>query len=281
MKKDFSNNDITHRVNGDLEYITFNILDRYSDKLSHACFLKNGGVSSGDFNSLNTRLYGSDSFDNVLENYDIICKELVIDKIYKARQNHTDNILIIDDNNKEPYKVSRMNLEDYDGYITNTSNIATAITTADCNPIIIYDPVQNVVANIHSGWNGTIKQIYLKAIKLLNEKYKSKYEDIIVCIGPSINKCCFCSSDEKFKKLFTDIWKDEDKYITTKEKGKFYIDLPYVIKQDLINLGLKESNIVLSNICTVCNSDVCFSYRVSKKNSQKDYATMATITFLK
>lgn len=279
--RDFSNEFITHRVNGDLEYLTFNILDKYKDKLSHACFLRKGGVSSGIYSSLNTRIYSDDSLDNVLCNYDIIAKEMNIDKIYKARQNHTDNLLVLDNKNKEAYKVSKINLEEYDGYITNTSNISTAITTADCNPIIMYDPIKNIVANIHSGWKGTIKQIYLKSAKILREKYESRYEDIIVCIGPSINKCCFCSSEIKFKKLFTDIWINENDYITCKEDGSFFIDLPYIIKQDLVKLGLNSSNIILSNLCTVCNNDLCFSYRVSTKKGDIDYSTMATVTSLK
>lgn len=281
MNKDFTNKDITHIKNGELEYITFNILDKYKDKLVHACFFRNGGVSEGIYSSLNFRILGKDSKENVYKNTEIVKNELNLNKVYKAVQAHTDNILILDNNNKEEYELSKMNEDEYDCYITKESKISTVITTADCNPIIIYDPVNNVVANVHSGWKGTIKQIYLKTIMLMNEKFNSKYEDIIVCIGPSISKCCFCSSDINFKKQFTDIWPNENEYISHKENGEFYIDLTYVIKKDLLQLGLKENNIVLSNICTVCNSDICFSYRVNTKRKDEDYATMGTFVELK
>lgn len=281
MNKDFTNKYITHVKKGKLEYITFNILDKYKDRLVHACFFKNGGVSEGIYSSLNFRILGKDSKENVYKNTEIVKKELNLNKVYKAVQAHTDNILILDDDNKVNYELEKMNEEEYDCYITNKSGISTVITTADCNPIIIYDPVNNVVANVHSGWKGTLKQIYIKTIKSMNEKFNSKYEDIIVCVGPSINKCCFCSSDIQFKKQFTDIWKKEDEYIFTKENGEFYIDLLYVIKRDLMELGLKEENIVFSNICTVCNSDICFSYRVSTKRKDEDYATMGTFVELK
>lgn len=281
MNKDFTNKNITHIKNGELEYITFNILDKFKDKLVHACFLKNGGVSEGIYSSLNFRILGKDSKENVYKNTEIVKEELNLNKVYKAVQAHTDNILILDGLNKEKYELEKMNEEEYDAYITKESGISTVITTADCNPIIIYDPVNNVVANVHSGWKGTIKQIYLKTIKIMNEKFNSKYEDVILCVGPSISKCCFCSSDIKFKKQFTDIWPNEDEYITIKENGEFYIDLTYVIRKDLIQLGLKDENIVLSNICTVCNSDICFSYRINTRRKDEDYATMGTFVQLR
>ncbi len=281
MSKNFTNKDITHVKNNDLEYITFNILNRYNNKLVHGFFFKNGGVSKDIYSSLNFRLLGNDSKENVFKNIDIVKQELKLNKVYKATQSHTDNILILDNNNKTKYEIEKLNDEEFDSYVTNEKGIATVITVADCNPIIIYDPVNNVAANVHSGWKGTIKQVYLKTVNLMNEKFNCNYENIIVCIGPSINKCCFCSSDLEFKKQFTDIWPNEKEYIVTKENGEFYIDLPYVIKKDLINLGLKEENIVISNICTVCNSDCCFSYRTSTKRNDVDYATMGSFVELK
>jgi len=281
MSSNFTNNDISHIKKGDLEYITFNILNKYSDKLTHAFFFKNGGVSEGIYSSLNFRILGNDSKANVFKNTEIVKQELNLSKVHKAIQYHTDNILILDNNNKIKYEIEKLNDEEFDSYLTNEKGIATVITTADCNPIVIYDPIKNVVANVHSGWKGTIKQIYLKTIRLMNKKFDCNYEDIIVCIGPSINKCCFCSSNLEFKKQFTDIWPNEKEYITNKENGEFFIDLPYVIKKDLIQLGLKEDNIALSNICTVCNSDICFSYRVFKKQNETDYATMGAFVELK
>ena len=168
-----------------------------------------------------------------------------------------------------------------DGYICNEKNIATLVTTADCNPIIIYDFKKNIYANVHSGWKGTIKQIYLKAAKLMNEKFGCNFEDMIVCVGPSIKKCCFSSEDESFKKKFTDVWKYENEYIYYEENSKrFHIDLGYVIKKDLINLGVKEENIIIPDICTKCNCDMFFSYREATNKKYSDYGTMATIVTL-
>ena len=182
---------------------------------------------------------------------------------------------------KEKYNFLKLSDEEPDGYICNEKNIATLVTTADCNPIIIYDFKKNIYANVHSGWKGTIKQIYLKAAKLMNEKFGCNFEDMIVCVGPSIKKCCFSSEDESFKKKFTDVWKYENEYIYYEENSKrFHIDLGYVIKKDLINLGVKEENIIIPDICTKCNCDMFFSYREATNKKYSDYGTMATIVTL-
>lgn len=194
-------------------------------------------------------------------------------------QAHTSNILILDNKNKEEYKFKNFNEDEYDGYITNTVGIGTLVTVADCNCIVIYDPVNNVVANVHSGWKGTVAKIYENAINLMQKKYNSKMEDIIVCFGPSIRKCCFSSKENSFKERFTSIWKNESEYISYKE-DRFFIDLVYVITRDLLELGIKEENIIDSKICTMCNSNDFFSNRANKKRNSDEFGTFALVTML-
>ena len=198
---DYNSSEMIHIKNGDLEYLKFKILEKYKDKINHVITLKHGGVSQGEIASLNFRTVGNDKKENNIKNLDIICKELEIKTVdvHKACQDHTSNILIINNENKEKYIYDKFNKEKYDGYITNESNIATLVTTADCNPIIIYDPIKNVLANVHSGWKGTIKKIYLNAIDLMINKFNSNIEDVIFCIDVSIKKCCFLCKDENYK----------------------------------------------------------------------------------
>ncbi len=279
---DFNSKDIIHIKDGDVEYIKFKILEKYSDKLKHLISLRHGGVSTGVYKSLNFRTVGNDKYENVDKNLEIISSKLNINKndIYKGKQDHTDNILLLDDQNKDKFKFSNLSKECYDGYIVTRKNINTLVTTADCNPVIIYDPVLNIYANIHSGWKGTLKRITLKAAKIMNEKFKSKFENLIVCIGPSIKSCCFTSKEVEFKNKFVEIFDYEDKYITKDKEGRYHFDLIYVIKQDLINIGVKKENIVDSNICTCCNERDFYSYRMSTKKQDEDYGTFATIVGL-
>lgn len=278
MKKNYTDENIVHVINNEIEYLQFKILNKYN--LKHCITLRHGGVSKGDFESLNFNMR-ADLKENVMDNLYKVCSCLNIDKnnVFKAHQNHTDNILVLDSNNKESYHIEDILDEDYDAYIVTKKNIATLITTADCNPVIVYDPIKNIVANIHSGWKGTIKKIVIKTCEKLINEFGCNASDLIVCIGPSIKKCCFSSEEESFKKIFTDVWKNEEDYMFYEDNLKrFHIDLVYLIKKDLEKLGVK--NIIDSNICTVCNSNDFFSYRSATKNKQKNYGLMATIVSL-
>ncbi|MBQ8044268.1 MAG: peptidoglycan editing factor PgeF [Clostridia bacterium] len=277
---DFSNNEVTHVKNGKLEYLTFKALEKYKDKVLAVVTLRHGGVSESVNSSLNFRMAGSDKKENVLENLNIICDELGINpnEVYKARQDHTDNILYITEENKQDYSFEKVNDERIDGYITG-SGITTLVITADCNAIIIYDTKNNKVANVHSGWKGTTKKIYLRAIEKMQELFHTKTEDLIVCVSPSVLKCCFSSEDENFKKIFTDIWPYENEYITQNIENpkRFHIDIPYVITKDLTSIGVKEENIHFAGICTCCNNEHFYSYRSKTQKGEQDYGCMATI----
>ena len=270
---------IVHIKDNDLEYIQFKILNKYNVK--NCITLKHGGVSKGEYESLNFRTLGKDKIENVLENLNRVKKSVGFSNVYKGTQAHTDRVIILDESNKNEYSFEKQNKEEVDGYITNTKNIATLITTADCNPIIIYDPKNNVVANVHAGWKGVINKIYINAINLMKEEFNSNVKDLIVCIGPSIRKCCFTSQEESFKEKFTQVFNYEDEYLSyDKDNITFHIDLITILKHELKYVGVEDRNIYVADICTRCNTDDFYSYRKAVQQKQEDYATMATIVEL-
>jgi hypothetical protein len=112
----------------------------------------------------------------------------------------------------------------------------------------------------------------------MKENFNSNVEDIIVCIGPSIRKCCFTSKEEIFKEKFTNTFKYSNEYLVyEKDNETFHIDLIQILKHELENVGILPQNIHVADICTRCNSDDFYSYRFAVQNGKKDYATMATI----
>ncbi len=178
-----------------------------------------------------------------------------------ANQAHTTNIA----------KVTLDNLNDdflnTDGLITNLKDVCLLTKTADCQAILLYDSVNKVIGNIHSGWKGTLNKIIMNAINIMTNDYHSKPEDIIVCICPSILKCCFevdYEVVESFKNNFSNI--DEDIYLgeIKDNKQKYYIDTVNINKKVLLSLGLKEENIITSDLCTKCQHDLYHSYRYDK-----------------
>lgn len=285
MKKDYTNNEVIHIKNGEVEYLKFNALKEFENKIECIVTLRHGGISEGVYNSLNFRTAGLDKKENVLKNLNIICNKINIDVdgVCKGTQAHTDNILVLDENNMNEYEFELCNSEEVDGYITTSNKLTTIITTADCNAIVIYDPVRNVVANLHSGWKGTVKKIYLKAIDKMEKEFNSNINDLIVCVSPAVLDCCFSSEEEQFKKIFTDVWEEESEYIYYEKENpkRFHISLPYVITKDLIKIGIKKENIHFSNICTCCNEEDFYSYRKRTQRKDIDYGVMATIVKLR
>ena len=200
--QDLSNENIIHIKKENIEYLQFKKLLEYEDVITHCITLKPqdfGNVSNYEIVK-----------ETVEENYKKICKELNLNynNIVRPKQTHTDNIKTVGvgafDN---PNNIYPEYLDDVDGVITDKKDIVLSTAYADCIPLIFFDPVKKVVANIHSGWQGTLKRIGVKAVKQLIEEYSCNPRELICCIGPSIRKCCF-EVDQDVKKQFEDEFND-------------------------------------------------------------------------
>ena len=208
----------------DFSYLTFTSLEKYN--VVNAIILReNMGFSR------NLEPHKRDkSIDKIKAAFNI--KEIV-----QPHQNHTDISTTIASINSVEYS---------DAVILEQRNIATIIATADCMPIIVYDPINHIGANIHAGWKGIVNKITEKTIKKLLNEYNSNPNDLIICIGPCIRKENFLVNDDVVK-IYRDTFHDEDldKYIikTDKknEKGINYsIDNSKLIESRLIKLGIKK-----------------------------------------
>ena len=250
--KILTNQNIKYIKKDMLQYIQFNRLLEYSDILVHAIALKKESK----------------------EREKMLYEELGLDRKNKVsmHQIHSDIIKIVN--------VPGINVGNVDGVITNNKNVVLSSVEADCIPILIFDKNKKIIANIHSGWRGTLQQISLKAIKEMNKVYGSEYGDIIVCFGPSILKCHF-EVDEDVKEKFEIVFGHNDKIIlkgnNIKGKQKYNIDTIMANRIMLESIGVKPDNIIESNLCTVCNSEYMHSYRVEKEN----YLRNSTLICLK
>lgn len=274
----YTSSEVWHKkaANG-IEYLEFKCLNELGVK--NAIFLRHGGVSRGIYASLNLRLASSDTRENLMENMNRVSEVLGVSDnlICKASQAHTDRVIHITKDNMASYSYLAKNTEQADAYLVNEHKIYTMITTADCVPIIMYDTKNKVLVNIHSGWKGTLKQIYLKALDKLETEFGTSAKDIVVCLGPAISKCCFTTHDAAFKEMFVDMWPQENKYIYDDQDGTIHIDLKYAISYDLEKRGVLKENIHNADICTKCNNDDFYSYRCTTQRKEEDYATFATI----
>lgn len=252
-----------------IEYLQFNKLLEFEDELTHAYSLKTYGIGFKGYK------------ENPIadKSYETICNELNIklEDVVHPIQKHTSNIC-------EYRKEEKVELDYIDGIITNETNVATVLTYADCMSLLMYDPKEKVIANIHSGWRGTIQQIGVKAVYKMIHDYNCKPQNIICCFGPSIRKDHFLVNDD-VKELFLNEFKeicDKNPIIEntdlSNEKGKLYkIDTALLNKILLKNVGLIDNNLIDCRICTVCNFDKFHSYRMEKE----DYQANAGIMMLK
>ena len=257
-----TNKNVIHKNNG-IEYLQFRKLLEFPE-IKHAYVIgldKSFKIYTDDGHKKENEL-AKKSYMQICNKLDIEYKNLV-----NTMQNHTDNIKIIKNkiNKDEP----DFNIyQETDGLITNCKDIALSTINADCILLIFYDPVKKVIANVHSGWRGTIKRISVKAVKKMQEEYGSKLEDIICCMSPSICKDHF-EVDEDVYNLFKNEFKEfnESYKVYEKKNDKWLIDTILINRLMLKKAGLKEENIIDSGICSVCNKDLIHSYRAHGKNA--------------
>lgn len=152
--------------------------------------------------------------------------------------------------------MTREALEGYDALITNIPGIAIGVRTADCIPILLYDPVKRAVAAVHSGWKGTVQKISQKTIIQMIRCFGTRPENLHAAIGPGISKDFFQVGNEVvqfFKEaLFPleDIWTFDGVSQEGSLQGGHHIDLVKANKWLLTEFGIPEQNIHCCGICS-------------------------------
>lgn len=266
--KDLSNENVIHINKNGVQYLQFRRLLEYKDILVHAYSLgtdTNFRTSRGK----NKKQLSPEEMQQAYKNYDKLCNAIGESyiNIVKPNQDHTQNIQKVD--KKINLNLPDFNLNKYnstDGLITAKKDILLATTNADCILLMFFDPVRKVIANVHSGWKGTLQRISVEAVRKMQKEYESCPEDIICCICPSIRKCHF-EVEKDVEQLFRDEFKklNLELIIEQKSEKKWNIDTVQINKEILKMAGLSEKNIIDSKICSVCNSDLIHSYRVEKE----------------
>jgi YfiH family protein len=243
--------------------------------IRHGIFTRNTGVSSDPFRSLNISFGVGDDDRNVRRNREIISKCLNTEDLIFADQVHGSRIIVFPkDNNKviifdsdgcggvEPSEilngqigVSHPDSEHKyvgDALVTNIRKKSLVIQVADCQSVIMYDPVQQVVANVHSGWRGSINDIIGLTIKVMKKNFGCFARDIVAGIGASLGPCCaeFVNYEKEIPKRY---WKYKD--------DNDHFDFWSLSCDQLFQGGVLMDNVNLSRLCTKCDPDRFFSFR--------------------
>ncbi len=203
-----------------------------------------GGVSKKPFDSLNTSATVGDNLSDVAENMRRVKNSAGILKLWAPTQVHGDKIFVIDTISGLPETAEA------DAVVVTTPGIAGAIKTADCAPILLADPVKNIVAAIHAGKRSTELHIASKTVAIMTG-LGSQPSDIISVIGPCIRKCCY----------EVDLAMAQDFHTFCGGDGGRMLDIAGACEVQLKEAGLLPQNLHDSSICTSCDNSMFFSYR--------------------
>ncbi len=274
----------------DLYYIEEKGFPHYKSKLladcgsiRHLYTTRLGGVSRGDQSSLNLSYRMEPEHpENVLENFRRVSGYLGCspEDMVGADQTHTARVIRVSRKEGGNAVTCPSRIRNFDGMVTKDPGILLFITTADCVPVLLCDPLKGAVGAVHSGWKGTLGGIAGNAVRMMTEEFGSNPKDILASIGPSICVSCYEVTEDLYEAfsqsaLYQDAyllcnrpWEDadpekEEAIFYRKENGRFQLDLWQANRHVLLSAGLLPEHTAIGGLCTYEDPEHFFSHRKS------------------
>ncbi|MBI4232485.1 laccase domain-containing protein [Candidatus Peregrinibacteria bacterium] len=228
--------------------------DIFGERVKHGLSMRDGGVSKGHLDSLNLGLKLEDATENLRENYDRFCTEVGVnvDDLVLAYQDHSDKVLVVEEGVglNHPF-------EGVDGFITNKIGVPLSVRFADCQGVLMFDPMKRLIAAVHCGWRGNVQNILGKTVEKMIKEFSSDPKDILVGISQSLGPCC-----AEFSDPMKELPPFMHEYVSDRK-----VDLWQCSLDQLKKAGIPRLNVELVGHCTVCENDIFFSYRAGKKKT--------------
>ena len=175
--------------------------------------------------------------------------------VVSVKQVHGTDALLVD----RPIEAGTEVAGEWDAVVTNQLGVLVTVRTADCVPILLHDPIQHVVAAIHSGWRGSVAGIVPKTLLRMQQEFGSQPDSIRVAIGPSAGSCCYEVDDAVLRPLQSySFWKS---VVRDTVEGHALLDLREFVRRQTHAAGVPEHNMWAVHHCTICEPDLFFSYR--------------------
>lgn len=246
-----------------------------------------GGVSTGNQASLNLSHKMETNPEHIRTNFELVAKALETEasRLVGGDQTHTNVVRVVDASDAGHNVTKPKSFFDVDALVTSDPSVALFVTTADCVPILFYDPVKRVVGAAHSGWKGTCNGIAAKVIECMRDEFGTNPADVLVSIGPSICQDCYEVSADLYEAFSTseyytmteveDIFRKKstdminagstalENAVGTTSPVKYQLDLWKANEYVLLNSGVLRKNIETTCLCTCCNPEVLYSHRAS------------------
>ncbi len=229
-----------------------------SDGLVHAFTTRTGGVSEGPYASLNLTRSRGDDPARIATNRERARSALGLDHLVFATQVHGRAVIRVEGPPRGDQPAGEA-----DALITDQAGIGLVCQTADCTPILLFDPVHRAIAAIHSGWRGTVQDIVTATLDAMGDAYGTKAGEVLAAIGPSISPANYRVGPEvvaEFEAVFSDVSgivspKDAD--------GGAQLDVGEACRRQLCAAGVPDASIWRSDLCTYAEESRLFSARRS------------------
>lgn len=225
--------------------------------ISAAFTTRHGGVSKLPYNDANLAFHVGDNPVDVLENHTLLARTMGYDhrSLIHMRQIHSDKITLID----ETFNFDTP--PECDALITDRPNIPLMVMSADCTPILLYDPLRKAIAVVHAGRAGALNDILPKTIVAMGVEFGSVPSDIHVVLGPSIHGCCYEINHSIAEETQTKGYPEALRF----ENEKIFLDVNTILSLQLKHAGIEKIEVI--NECTSCHHDRYFSYRADQQHT--------------
>ncbi len=246
-------------------YLTYNSLSEIKF-INHAFSTRLGGVSEGEFTSMNLAFNRGDNPECVTENYKRLCKSagFEFESLTASAQDHHTFVRAVTKADRGVGIYKPRDMESVDAIITNETGVTLVTYYADCTPLYFVDTKNRAIGLAHGGWRGTVGRVAEKTIQKMTELYGTNPADITAAVGPAISVCCYEVDKPCIDNFYALEDLDTDKFIFPKVGGKYMLDLLECNRQILVSAGVKPENITVSDVCTNCNSELLWSHRATK-----------------
>ena len=238
--------------------------------IQHGFSTRKGGVSKEHLASLNLSFSVEDAKENVLENFRRIGERFgkTPEDFVLSKQSHKTKVLKVGMKDRGKGITKERDYEGIDALITDEEGLILSCFSADCVPILFYDPIRKAVGACHSGWRGTKGKILRNVVEEMSKHFSSNPADILIAIGPSISKEQYIVSEDlglSFLEDYKDCSEeDSSSPIRRLSEDKFQLDLWDLNRRIALDCGLKKEHISISGYCTMENPELFFSHRYSQ-----------------
>lgn len=225
-------------------------------QLQHGLTTRRGGDSRPPFDTLNLSVSVGDVPARVTANRRRVQKRFPGTRAVFLRQVHGCHVAVLDGadmpgNGRLPGEA--------DAVVSRRPGHVLTILVADCQAVMLFDPVREVIANIHAGWRGSVANIIGRTVAVMVRRFGCRPEDIRAGVGPSLGPCCA---------EFIHYRREIPETLWSYRVARHHFDFWALSRDQLRAAGLRSGHIAIGGICTRCRSDLFFSYRAANRTGR-------------